>query len=220
MDALALHNLHTLIFLTALSHILYSAIIMLLSQCCVRKWAKWERYGDDPSDTPGKLVTPAKWGNRCLQCIVNFAQQFYKNVDPLAYLTIRRYYIIRNQLPTDFDFNVQLREVCACVVRVWCGRVCVRACVHVCVCAYVRVCVCARVRVCVCTVWMLVWCVVYYVRKLGARAQSQTTRWTPSFVRCPPQAHRHDFKNLVGVTWWMWFVVIVQTLLDGYVSST
>lgn len=34
------------------------------------------------------------------------------------------------------------------------------------------------------------------------------------------EAHRNDFKDLVGVSWWMWFVVIAQTLVDGYISST
>lgn len=143
MDALALHNLHTLIFLTALFHIVYSAVIMLLSQCCVTKWAQWEQYGDDDGETLARLVAPANWDNRCLQCLVNFFQQFYKNVDPLAYMVIRRYYILRNSLPSTFDFNVQLRE-----------------------------------------------------------------------------AHRKDFKDLVGVSWWMWFVVIGQTLLDGYITSS
>lgn len=60
MDALALHNLHTLIFLTALFHILYSAVIMLLSQCSVKKWAHWETYGDEEDETLDKLITPAK----------------------------------------------------------------------------------------------------------------------------------------------------------------
>ncbi len=34
------------------------------------------------------------------------------------------------------------------------------------------------------------------------------------------QAHRKDFKDLVGVTWWMWFVVVAQTMVDGYLAST
>ncbi len=53
---------------------------------------------------------------------MNFCQQFYKNVDPLAYLTIRRYYIVRNNLPADFDFNVQLREVCDWWLVDWVGE--------------------------------------------------------------------------------------------------
>jgi len=131
MDPTALHNLHTLIFLTALFHIVYSAVIMLLSQCCVKKWAEWETYGDDEGETIDKLVPPAKWGSRFLQCLVNFVQQFYKNVDPLAYLVIRRYYIIRNQLPSNFDFNIQLREVCPsnCTVHVCCRSLIFDTCV-------------------------------------------------------------------------------------------
>ncbi len=143
MDVTALHNLHTLIFLIAIFHILYSTGILVLSKWRIKQWTKWEKYGDDEGETPEKLKVPPNPTNPCNKCLYRFGKQFVDNVTPLSYVSARKYYIKQNKLNDDFNFEHQVEEV-----------------------------------------------------------------------------HSKDFKELVGISWWMWLVIIIQTLLDGFLPSS
>ena len=115
---------------------------MVVSQYRVKNWTRWETYGDDEDETVEKLRTPPRFPNWFLKLSVNCFEQCGKTVDPLTYIAVRRYYIVRNKLPTTFNFNKQLIEV-----------------------------------------------------------------------------HRADFRELVGVSSWMWLVIIILLIIDGYVPG-
>lgn len=85
--------------------------------------------------------------------------QCFSSVDPLTYISVRRFYIVRNNLPKDFDFNKQLIEVhshSSCPVS----------------------------------------------RKHPVSSETGVT-WTDL-----AQVHLKDFQNLVGVSSWMWLLII------------
>jgi carbonic anhydrase len=105
MDPQALHHVHTLIFLTACWHVFYTACIMVLAAWRIQYWAKWEYYGDDEDEDVSKLRSPMEIRNPVLEVVANFWHQFIKTVDPFTYIAIRRYYIVRNNMKWDFDFN-------------------------------------------------------------------------------------------------------------------
>ena len=62
MDPQALHHVHTLIFLTACYHVVFTVLVMVMSQWRIMKWQEWEFYGDaeDGSETVDKLRSPRK----------------------------------------------------------------------------------------------------------------------------------------------------------------
>ena len=145
MDPQALHHVHTLIFLTACFHVIFTVLVMVMAQSRIKLWQEWEFYGDaeDGSETVDKLRSPLPIGNPFLALAANFTHQFVKTVDAYTYIAIRRYYVVRNNLPWDFEFNNVLLDT-----------------------------------------------------------QDQ------------------DFAELVGIEPWMWGVLMVQCILDGYTAST
>jgi len=142
MDPLALHHVHTLIFLTACWHVTYTMVVMVLSAWRIQHWAGWEYYGDDADEDVSKLTAPMVIDNKVYDVLVNLVAQFIKTVDPYTYIAIRRYYIVRNNMQWDFDFNTM----------------------------------------------------------------------------CMQQQDR-DFASLVGIEPWMWLMLVVQVILDGYTNN-
>jgi mlo protein len=110
MDPAALHGVHSLIFLTVVCHICFCIMIMMLSQWRINRWVEWEFYGDDPGETVEKLKVPIPYNNPVMETAHNTFLQFSKPVDAFMYIALRRYFIVRNNIPIDYDFNEQIVE--------------------------------------------------------------------------------------------------------------
>ena len=106
---------------------------MLMATSRIQGWYDWEFYGDaeDGSESVDKLRSPLPIANPVYAVAANFISQFIKTVDAYTYIVrtptvpaevcaltcgaalpqaIRRFYIVRNNFPWDFEFNHLLMD--------------------------------------------------------------------------------------------------------------
>ena len=56
----ALHQTHTIIFYIAMMHIVLGVLLLSVTTWRVKKWTRWERYGDQPGENVANLSIPPK----------------------------------------------------------------------------------------------------------------------------------------------------------------
>jgi mlo protein len=135
LDLRAIHHIHILIFCIAVMHILYSCVLIVLSQAKMAMWTGWETWGDDPKETLDLLQKPPQH----VGWVRSFCEQFYNSLDPIGFLTVKRYFVIRAKKKAGFQFGAYVTEML-----------------------------------------------------------------------------EHDFTDFVGISWWMWFILILQVVSEGY----
>lgn len=139
IEIAAMHQIHILIFLIAVSHIFFTMVALELARLKVRTWTAWEFWGDDANETAEALRPPKKQAGEPFEFFRNLFNMFFKTVDPFGYIACRRFYISKNNKPDDFEYEVLV------------------------------------------------------LRSL-----------------------QNDFKNVVGVSSWMWLIVMFQVFAEGY----
>ena len=139
LDAAAIHHVHILIFVIACTHITYSIVLIQMSEMIIRRWTSWEHWGDDDNETLERLNVPAKSRNGCHTACSGLLGQFSNPVSPFKYISLRRFYLTKNQHPAMFNFADHLIE--------------------------------------------------------GLES---------------------DFHELVGISWWMWLILMLQVMAEGY----
>ncbi|PIN05315.1 hypothetical protein CDL12_22142 [Handroanthus impetiginosus] len=120
-----IHQLHIFIFVLAVMHVFYSAILVALGHAKMKKWKAWEletssleyQFTNDPARFrfahqtsfvrrhAGIYSTPAlKW-------IVAFFRQFFGSISKVDYITIRNGFINAHFAPnTKFDFHKYIKR--------------------------------------------------------------------------------------------------------------
>ncbi|KAL6133372.1 hypothetical protein ACLB2K_065609 [Fragaria x ananassa] len=118
-----IHQLHILIFVLAVSHVLYCIITLVLGRAKMRKWKTWEletrtadyQFSHDPERF--RFARDTSFGRRHLSFwsqspillwIVCFFRQFVRSVPKVDYLTLRNGFIFAHLAPqsqTKFDFQ-------------------------------------------------------------------------------------------------------------------
>eukprot|EP01023_Acetabularia_acetabulum_P006120 TRINITY_DN12554_c0_g1_i11.p1 TRINITY_DN12554_c0_g1~~TRINITY_DN12554_c0_g1_i11.p1 ORF type:complete len:653 (-),score=135.65 TRINITY_DN12554_c0_g1_i11:726-2684(-) len=100
----ALHEIHILIFLIAIVHLVQAAISMVLASFRVRRWKKYEdrsRHDMVPLKRRRAIKTKGSWAALWIQ---SFLAQFSDSVDGPVYLAIRRIFLEKMELDDDFNF--------------------------------------------------------------------------------------------------------------------
>lgn len=120
-----LHQLHIFIFVLAVFHVLYSVIIMVLSQAKMKKWKGWEsetstleyEFSNDPSRF--RFAHQTSFVRRHaglsrmpgLRWIVAFFRQFFGSVSKVDYVTMRHGFINAHFAPSSkFDFHKYIKR--------------------------------------------------------------------------------------------------------------
>ncbi|KAI5061834.1 hypothetical protein GOP47_0022373 [Adiantum capillus-veneris] len=114
----SIHELHILIFILALVHIVYTVVIVVLGMWVVSHWKAWEqraatkellsahggvRIVRDTSFVRARAAN--KWiRNPILAYVVAFFQQFYSTVTEIDYITLR-YGFVKSHLAESSPFN-------------------------------------------------------------------------------------------------------------------
>lgn len=118
-----IHQLHILIFVLAVVHVLYCIITLVLGRLKMRRWKTWEletrtadyQFSHDPERF--RFARDTSFGRRHLSFwsrspillwIVCFFRQFVRSVPKVDYLTLRNGFIIAHLAPqsqTKFDFQ-------------------------------------------------------------------------------------------------------------------
>ncbi|CAL2267765.1 unnamed protein product [Prunus armeniaca] len=118
-----IHQLHILIFVLAVFHVLYCIITLVLGRAKMRRWKKWEsetrtadyQFSHDPERF--RFARDTSFGRRHLSYwsrspislwIVCFFRQFVRSVPKVDYLTLRHGFIIAHLAPQSqakFDFQ-------------------------------------------------------------------------------------------------------------------
>ena len=91
----SLHQTHTIIFYIAMMHIVLGVLLLSVTTWRVKKWTRWERYGDQPGENVANLSIPPK-RKGLFRFIFGCKELFTDSVDTAGYIAIRRYYISRN----------------------------------------------------------------------------------------------------------------------------
>eukprot|EP01024_Parvocaulis_polyphysoides_P061896 TRINITY_DN692_c0_g1_i4.p1 TRINITY_DN692_c0_g1~~TRINITY_DN692_c0_g1_i4.p1 ORF type:complete len:599 (+),score=72.04 TRINITY_DN692_c0_g1_i4:115-1911(+) len=100
----ALHEIHILIFLIAVVHLVQAAFSMILASLRVRRWKKYEdRVCHDMVPLKRKGAIKPK-GTFVALWIWSFFTQFSDSVDGAVYLAIRRFFLEKMELDDDFNF--------------------------------------------------------------------------------------------------------------------
>ena len=138
-SAEALHQTHLFVFILAIIFILYSATSMVLGWLRVGTWRGWEKEAVDKCVTedllpPKSLVVPEDWdGEDCIAIceaneerssvtllLTDFANQFFRSVSTGRYINLRRAFVERSRLDSNFDFvtyvNTSIQEDFALIV--------------------------------------------------------------------------------------------------------
>ncbi len=102
-----------MIFYIAMVHISMGCAIMYRASEKVKRWAKWEHFGDDEEEKVENLkLPPPRKGWRRVLC--GCKEQFTGSVDAATYIAIRRFYISRNDVngvrPEEFEFNNKVQD--------------------------------------------------------------------------------------------------------------
>eukprot|EP01023_Acetabularia_acetabulum_P017880 TRINITY_DN1899_c1_g1_i1.p1 TRINITY_DN1899_c1_g1~~TRINITY_DN1899_c1_g1_i1.p1 ORF type:complete len:642 (-),score=69.84 TRINITY_DN1899_c1_g1_i1:3023-4948(-) len=100
----ALHEIHILIFLIAIVHLVQASLSMVLASLRVKKWKKYEdRVQHDmiPLKKKRAIKTKGSWAGLW---IYSFFTQFSDSVDGPVYLAIRRFFLEKMELDDDFNF--------------------------------------------------------------------------------------------------------------------
>ncbi|GKU93602.1 hypothetical protein SLEP1_g7181 [Rubroshorea leprosula] len=118
-----IHQLHILIFVLAVSHVLYCILTMALGRLKMRSWKRWEeetktieyQFSHDPERF--RFARETSFGRRhlsfwtktpILMWIVCFFRQFVRSVPKVDYLTLRHGFIMAHLAPqshVNFDFQ-------------------------------------------------------------------------------------------------------------------
>eukprot|EP01024_Parvocaulis_polyphysoides_P011023 TRINITY_DN13886_c0_g1_i5.p1 TRINITY_DN13886_c0_g1~~TRINITY_DN13886_c0_g1_i5.p1 ORF type:complete len:621 (-),score=56.12 TRINITY_DN13886_c0_g1_i5:142-1884(-) len=101
----ALHEIHILIFLIAVVHLVQAALSMILASLRVRRWKIYEdRECHDmiPLKKKRAIKPEGSWWSLW---IWSFFSQFSDSVDGPVYLAIRRFFIEKLELDDDFNFH-------------------------------------------------------------------------------------------------------------------
>ncbi|MCO5607140.1 hypothetical protein L7F22_061333 [Adiantum nelumboides] len=118
MPAESIHQLHILMFILALVHVVYTVVIVALGMWVVSHWKAWEqraatkellsthggiRIVRDTSFVRARAAT--KWRkNPILAYVIAFFQQFYSTVTETDYITLR-YGFVKSHLAESSPFN-------------------------------------------------------------------------------------------------------------------
>ncbi|CAO2827839.1 unnamed protein product [Amaranthus hypochondriacus] len=122
----AAHQLHILIFILAVFHVLYSAATMMLGKLKIRSWKDWElecssleyELRNDPSrfrltrQTTFVRTHDSFWTrNPFFSCVVCFFRQFFKSVSKVDYITLRNGFLNSHIAPgNQFDFQQYIKR--------------------------------------------------------------------------------------------------------------
>jgi len=120
IDLKALHQAHTMIFIIACTHIIYSCIIMAVSSSRMEKWLQWEDLGRDSDGSVlskeatikqlKQLKMPPDHNNKCRAFLCACGEQFYIGVDAFTFIALRKFYIAKHSLEPDFEFHTFLKK--------------------------------------------------------------------------------------------------------------
>eukprot|EP01018_Ginkgo_biloba_P000698 Gb_12176 [translate_table: standard] len=121
-----IHQLHILIFVLAVFHILYSILTMVLGKAKMHKWKVWEQetkaleyqYSQDPTQFRFNRETSFVKSHRYLWShtpifiwIACFFGQFFRSVTKVDYLTMRHRFITVHSAPNSkFDFHKYITQ--------------------------------------------------------------------------------------------------------------
>ncbi|XP_038698083.1 MLO-like protein 6 [Tripterygium wilfordii] len=123
MSSDGIHQLHILIFVLAVFHVLYCILTMALGQAKMKSWNRWEKetrtleYRFSHDNERLRLARETTFGRRHLSFwtnspfliwIVCFFRQFVRSVPKVDYLTLRHGFIMAHlgpQSSTQFDFQ-------------------------------------------------------------------------------------------------------------------
>ncbi|KAJ0970144.1 hypothetical protein J5N97_023021 [Dioscorea zingiberensis] len=123
-----IHQLHILIFVLAVTHVLYCITTMALGRLKMRKWKTWEeetttaeyRFSHDPDRF--RLTRETSFGRRHLSYwstspiliwIACFFRQFVRSVSKVDYMTLRHGFIMAHLAPhstTKFNFQRYIKR--------------------------------------------------------------------------------------------------------------
>ncbi|KQK10960.1 hypothetical protein BRADI_2g57317v3 [Brachypodium distachyon] len=116
----ALHQLHIFIFVLAITHVVFSAVTMILGGAKIRQWKDWENViqKDDTRDAPRKVthvdqfefirenVNGISKDSMVLTWMHSFVKQFYASVTKSDYTTMRLGFIMTHcRGNPKFDFH-------------------------------------------------------------------------------------------------------------------
>eukprot|EP00250_Pteridium_aquilinum_P020576 c24867_g2_i4 orf=91-1338(+) len=118
IPAAGFHQLHILLFMLVMVHVVYTLVIVALGMWTVRPWKVWEDRAsakEELSVHDGVRLTKdttfirahalKKWKTNAVgSYVVAFFQQFHKIVSETDYLTLRNGFI-KNHMPKNADFN-------------------------------------------------------------------------------------------------------------------
>ncbi|KAH6768295.1 hypothetical protein C2S51_013631 [Perilla frutescens var. frutescens] len=120
-----IHQLHIFIFVLAVMHVLYSAILMALGHAKMKKWKKWEletssldyQFTNDPArfrfahQTSFVRRHSGIYSTPVLKWIVAFFRQFFGSISKVDYMTIRNGFISAHFAPNSkFDFHKYIKR--------------------------------------------------------------------------------------------------------------
>eukprot|EP01025_Chloroclados_australasicus_P056546 TRINITY_DN700_c0_g1_i11.p1 TRINITY_DN700_c0_g1~~TRINITY_DN700_c0_g1_i11.p1 ORF type:complete len:666 (-),score=84.88 TRINITY_DN700_c0_g1_i11:920-2917(-) len=100
-----LHEIHILIFIIAVVHLVQAAFSMVIAELRVRRWKKYEdapNHDMVPLKRKGGIKAKGSWVALWAQA---FFMQFIDSVDRPIYLAIRRLFIEKMELDDNFNFH-------------------------------------------------------------------------------------------------------------------
>lgn len=112
MDSASIHHVHLMIFIIACTHIVYSLLLIKMSEYMIGKWTEWEHWGDDPGETVDRLRRPAKYKFKLQRMFMSIIGQVWSPlvISPFKYLALRRFYVSKNDLPSNYNYAKHLVE--------------------------------------------------------------------------------------------------------------
>ncbi|KAG4187251.1 hypothetical protein ERO13_A08G088000v2 [Gossypium hirsutum] len=118
------HELHILIFVVAIVHVVSCAVILVLGRARIRQWKPWEDSISTVPAGPAKVthrhhlnnvLKKLAWGYwrraAVISWIISFFKQFYSSVTMSEYIALREGFIMTNCLShQEFDFHKDMVE--------------------------------------------------------------------------------------------------------------
>ncbi|KAI5684062.1 hypothetical protein M9H77_05290 [Catharanthus roseus] len=122
----SLEQLHRLLFVLGITHVLYSFYAVALTMLQIYTWRKWENHayslaleassrGSEPNEASRRITristfvsyhTSHPWSNhRVLVWLLCFSRQFWSSINHTDYKALRVGFITSHQLPLTYDFH-------------------------------------------------------------------------------------------------------------------
>ncbi|XP_071915662.1 MLO-like protein 4 isoform X1 [Coffea arabica] len=119
----SLDQLHRLVFILGVTHVLYSFLALALAVIKIYSWRTWENHAklvalqlsQDSGEASGRIArvssfifnhTSHPWSHhRVLVWLLCFSRQFWSSINQADYMALRLGFITTHQLPLNYDFH-------------------------------------------------------------------------------------------------------------------